>query len=286
MVRHVEELSRERQELVFQLGNSPNGRLVEKMNDCRALTVDCVLGGVFAGQKIGDELKRFAVITSEIFAVILHGDVDAQTHEFINAVHYCVELVRTWPGVCTFVNFARQSAINYCRRRKKIAGFEFANANAKYGKVHLICCLRDVEFSIFVGKKTVRRDDSPELPVIAHFNQIVCALAFIHVTKVLCGEVEKNFGKAIVWEKYGSGRVNLHVKPCYDAVFGVFEEVAERLSVGQFVAAFFPAGAEFFHFSELFAAVAEVAFVVDDERLKFFLRIPIAESSDRNSEIF
>ena len=231
-------------------------------------------------------MKRLAVVASEIFAVIFHCDVDAQAHKFVNAVHDRIELVDTWHCVRTFVDFACQSTINYCRRRKKIAGFEFADANAKHGKVHLICCLGDVEFGLFVGEKTVRRDDFPKFLVIAYFNQIVCALAFIHVTKVLFGEVEKNFCQSVVGKINCSGWINLRVKFCYDAVFGVFEEVVERLTDGQFVAVCFPAGAEGFHFRELFAAVEEVAFMVDDERLKFFLRIPIAESADRYSEIF
>ena len=50
LVMDVEELDWKRQELVFQLGNFPNGRMVEKMNDCGALAVDCGLSGVFAGQ--------------------------------------------------------------------------------------------------------------------------------------------------------------------------------------------------------------------------------------------
>ena len=81
LIGHVEKLNRERERLViFQPGDFPNGRFVEEVYNGRILSVDSGSGRVFARQKIGDELKGFAFVAAETFAVVLHGDIDAKAH--------------------------------------------------------------------------------------------------------------------------------------------------------------------------------------------------------------
>lgn len=81
LIGHVEKLNRERERLViFQSGDFPNGRFVEEVYNGRILSVDSGSGRVFARQKIGDELKSFAFVAAETFAVVFHGDIDAKAH--------------------------------------------------------------------------------------------------------------------------------------------------------------------------------------------------------------
>ena len=210
LIGYVEQFGVEEKDLViFDECDFPNRRRFEQMNDSGFLAVDGSCD-VLAGQKSSDDTEAFSVIVIELFAAVVHGDVDLQTHEFFNGMDYVSELVFTGFGVAS-ADFACESAIDDCRRDIAVTDVEFGNADREDIAVKLVERLGDGKYFAFFGIKPEGRIDVAEFFVILHFDKVGRLLSVDRVAEVVVAEIEENFGETVVGNTERPGRVDLNI---------------------------------------------------------------------------
>lgn len=210
LIGNVEQFGVKGKDLViFDEGDFPNRRRFEQMNDGGFLAV-YGSRGVLAGQKSSDDAEAFSVIVVELFAGIVHGDVDLQAHEFFDGVDNVSELVFMRFSVAS-ADFAGESAIDDSRRDIAVADVEFGNADGEDIAVKLVERLGDGKHFAFFGIELEGRIDAAKFFVILHFDKVNGCLAHGDVAEVVVAEIEENFGETVVGNAERPGRVDLNI---------------------------------------------------------------------------
>ena len=210
LIGYVEQFGVEGKDLmILEAGDLPERRYFEQMNDGGFLAVDGSRD-VLAGQKSREYVERFTFVVIELFATVVHGDVDLQAHEFFDGVHNGGTLVFTGFGVAS-ADFACESAIDDCRRDIAVADVEFGNADGEDIAVKLVERLGDGKHFAFFGIELERRNDFAKFFVILHFDKIRRLLARDNVAEVVVAEIEENFGETVVGNAERPGRVDLNI---------------------------------------------------------------------------